>query len=558
MTETATVTVNVSAASDMVDDTLATAEDTPVSANVISGGAGADNFEGSVSLTAVGTAGHGTVSYAANGAVTYTPTADYYGSDSFTYTVTSASGVTETATVTVNVSAASDMVDDTLATAEDTPVSANVISGGAGADNFEGSVSLTAVGTAGHGTVSYAANGAVTYTPTADYYGSDSFTYTVTSASGVTETATVTVNVSAASDMVDDTLATAEDTPVSANVISGGAGADNFEGSVSLTAVGTAGHGTVSYAANGAVTYTPTADYYGSDSFTYTVTSASGVTETATVTVNVSAASDMVDDTLATAEDTPVSANVISGGAGADNFEGSVSLTAVGTAGHGTVSYAANGAVTYTPTADYYGSDSFTYTVTSASGVTETATVTVNVSAASDMVDDTLATAEDTPVSANVISGGAGADNFEGSVSLTAVGTAGHGTVSYAANGAVTYTPTADYYGSDSFTYTVTSASGVTETATVTVNVSAASDMVDDTLATAEDTPVSANVISGGAGADNFEGSVSLTAVGTAGHGTVSYAANGAVTYTPTADYYGSDSFTYTVTSASGVTRRPR
>ena len=65
----------------------------------------------------------------------------------------------------------------------------------------------------------------------------------------------------------------------------------------------------------------------------------------------------------------------------------------------------------------------------------------------------------------------------------------------------VTYTPNADFNGTDSFTYTVTSG-GVTETATVTVTVNAVADIADDTLTTNEDTPVTINVLAN----DGFEG----------------------------------------------------
>ena len=53
--------------------------------------------------------------------------------------------------------------------------------------------------------------------------------------------------------------------------------------------------------------------------------------------------------------------------------------------------------------------------------------------------------------------------------------------VTFAANGALTYTPNADFNGTDSFTYTVTSG-GVTETATVTVTVAAINDAPVNTV----------------------------------------------------------------------------
>lgn len=86
-----------------------------------------------------------------------------------------------------------------------------------------------------------------------------------------------------------------------------------------------------------------------------------------------------------------------------------------------------------------------------------------------DIVDDTLTTTEDSAVTMNLITGTGGADNFENTGrTLTAVTQGAHGAVTFLADGNVTYTPTANWSGTDTFTYTVTSG-GVTETATATV-----------------------------------------------------------------------------------------
>ena len=70
-------------------------------------------------------------------------------------------------------------------------------------------------------------------------------------------------------------------------------------------------------------------------------------------------------------------------------------------------------------------------------------------------------------------------DSFEGTPAVTAVTQGTHGSVVINVNGTVTYTPSADFNGSDSYTYTVTSG-GVTETATVNVTVTAVADNADD------------------------------------------------------------------------------
>ena len=147
---------------------------------------------------------------------------------------------------------------------------------------------------------------------------------------------------------------------------------------------------------------------------------------------------------------------------------------------NGTAGDATDDFIVYTPTADYNGTDSFTYTVTSG-GVTETATVNVTVTAVADIADDSVGVAEDTAVNNLDLLAN---DTFEDSGrAITAVGAAPHGTTTINDNGTagdasddfVTYTPTGNYIGPDSFTYTVTSG-GVTETATVTVNISAVND----------------------------------------------------------------------------------
>ena len=137
------------------------------------------------------------------------------------------------------------------------------------------------------------ATGLWSYTPTADWNGSDSFTVTITDDAGTSSTQVISVTVTPVVDLTNDSLTTAEDTAISANVLTGtnGATADSFEGTPVLTSVTQGANGSVTFLANGTVTYTPTANFTGTDSFTYTITSG-GVTETATVTVTVTAVND--------------------------------------------------------------------------------------------------------------------------------------------------------------------------------------------------------------------------------------------------------------------------
>jgi FKBP-type peptidyl-prolyl cis-trans isomerase 2 len=268
---------------------------------------------------------------------------------------------------------------------------------------------------------------------------------------------------------------------------------DTFENAThAITGTTNGLHGTTAINTNGTagdttddvVTYTPSADYNGPDSFTYTVTS-NGTTETATVNVTVSAVSDIVNDIVAVGEDSGANTlNLLAN----DSFENaSRAIAAVGVAAHGTTAINTNGTpgnfaddfVIYTPNVDFNGSDSFTYTVTS-NGTTETATVNVTINAVADIANDTATTGEETAVNILVQAN----DTFENpNHAITGTTNGLHGTVAVNNNDTpgnfaddfVTYTPNADFNGADSFTYTVTSG-GAQETATVNVTVNAVND----------------------------------------------------------------------------------
>ncbi|MGE0111444.1 tandem-95 repeat protein, partial [Aquabacterium sp.] len=577
---------------------VTTDEDTAVSGQVV--GSDAD---GDALTYALGTGpSNGTVSVNANGSWTYTPTANFNGADNFTVSVSDGKGGTTTATVNVGVTPINDapVIDPSspgfdpvagnysVTTEEDTPVSGQVV--GSDAD---GDALTYALGTGpSNGTVSVNANGAWTYTPAGDFNGSDSFTVSVSDGNGGVTTATVNVGVTPANDVpvIDPSspgfdpvagnysVTTEEDTPVSGQVV--GSDAD---GDALTYALGSGpANGTVSLNANGSWTYTPATNFNGTDNFTVSVSDGNGGVTTATVNVGVTPANDapVIDPSspgfdpvagnysVTTEEDTPVSGQVV--GSDAD---GDALTYALGTGpSNGTVSVKANGAWTYTPAGDFNGADSFTVSVSDGKGGTTTATVNVGVTPANDVpvIDPSspgfdpvagnysVTTEEDTPVSGQVV--GSDAD---GDALIYALGTGpSNGTVSVNANGSWTYTPSANFNGSDSFTVSVSDGNGGVTTSNVNVGVTPTNDVpvIDPTspgfdpvagnysVTTEEDTAVSGQVIGSDADGDALTYALGTGPV----NGTVSVNANGAWTYTPAANFNGSDSFTVSVSDGNG------
>jgi plastocyanin/aerobic-type carbon monoxide dehydrogenase small subunit (CoxS/CutS family) len=454
-------------------------------------------------------------------------------------------------------------VDDTLTVLEDTSLtSKDVIANDTDTDGD--TLSLTAVTTAGTGTVAINADGvSVDYTPAANFNGTEVITYTVSDGALTDATGTLTITVTAVNDApvaVDDTLTVLEDASLtSKDVIANDTNVDGD--TLSLTAVSTAGTGTVAINADGvSVNYTPAANFNGTEVITYTVSDGTLTDATGTLTITVTAVNDApvaVDDTLTVLEDASLtSKDVIANDTDVDGD--TLSLTAVSTAGTGTVAINADGvSVDYTPAANFNGTEVITYTVSDGTLTDATGTLTITVTAVNDApvaVDDTLTVLEDASLtSKDVIANDTNVDGD--TLSLTAVSTAGTGTVAINADGvSVNYTPAANFNGTEVITYTVSDGTLTDATGTLTITVTAVNDApvaVDDTLTVLEDTSLtSKDVIANDTDTDGD--TLSLTAVTTAGTGTVAINADGvSVDYTPAANFNGTEVITYTVSDGA-------
>ncbi|MFM9919242.1 Ig-like domain-containing protein [Lacisediminihabitans sp. H27-G8] len=486
---------------------------TPVNIGVLTNDTGTG-----LSVTAVSTPANGIAVITGSGVgntVTYSPAANFSGTDSFTYTVTDQYGQVATATVTVTVPPKA--YNDTIATSTNTPATINVLA------NDPGASETAAVATnPTHGTLSFAPNGTVTYTPASGYSGTDSFTYTQTATGG---TSTATVNITVTPLAVNDSYTATVNTPVPVSVLANDKGT-----SITATKLTDPAHGTVTIASNGTGTYVPNAEFTGTDTFTYTL---SGTGGSATATVSILVTPTAANDSATTTSTVAVSGNVLS------NDHGTNRSVAVTTApAHGSVVLdPTTGAYTYTPTGTFSGADVFTYTLTADGG---TATATVSIAVKPTAVNDTITTGVNTAVSGNVTS------NDNGSNKTVALGTTvTNGTLTLSATGAYTYTPNANFTGTDSFTYTLT-ADGGTSTATATITVTPLA--VNDTYTTAAGAPAALSVLANDKGTNK-----SAAKLTNPSNGTVVLAADGTGTYTPNAGFSGTDSFTYTLTGDGGT-----
>ena len=494
----ATVTITVTPGNSRpaaTDDSYDATEDTPFTMpapGVLSNDTDADGDP----LTAALASGpaHGAVTFNANGSFTYTPATNYNGTDSFTYTASDGRLTSSPATVSLTIAPANDppvAVVDSYSGSEDTTLTMSASNGVLANDQDVDGDSLSATLFSGpaHGSLTLNSDGSFIYTPDGNYNGPDSFTYTASDGMATSDPATVSLTISGVNDppvAIDDAYSTNEDTNLTVAAGSGVLANDTDFESDPLTAGFVSGpaHGTLTLNVNGSFSYTPAANWSGTDSFTYKANDGIADSNVATVTITVNPANDApvaAGDAYSVTEDGTLDVPAPGVLDNDTDAEGD-SLTAALVAGpaHGTVTFNADGSFTYTPTTNYNGSDSFTYKANDDSLDSNVATVSLTVTPVNDpptAAADAYSTKEDTTLSINAPGVLANDTDIDGDT-LSAILVSGpvHGTVALNANGSLSYTPAANWSGTDSFTYKVNDGTADSNAATVTITVASVND----------------------------------------------------------------------------------
>ncbi len=624
-----------------VSDTASTAVDASVvltEANLLSNDELGDT---PTVITAVDSASinGGTIVDNANGTYTYTPAAGFFGQDTFDYTITDVDGDTSSATVTVEVSAPDSLPVAANDSAITSTGAAIILSQTALLNNDElGDVPTTITtvdsDSVNGGTIVDNADGIYTYTPAAGFVGQDTFEYTITDADGDTSSATVSVEVVEYLLNLDDyTLELANGKPLKAiengfvfdatdvggpaphfhqagmpqfltqhNV--GGNGQQinltlaredgsafsferfdytsglHFNGELNggFTVTGTLADGgevTQSFGPAAAADIFQTAVLEGAGWLNVTTVRVVGdriaVTENITQELNLDnfvirgLQPVATADIATTDQDAPLLLSKAALLSNDSPGNGPTTLTQVDstTANNGIISDNGDGTLTYTPAQDFVGQDSFNYTVTDADGDTSMATVTVEVTAIIDnqpsAVADTVTTSEESALTLAAVDLLSNDDLGDAPTTITNVdvNSANGGTIVDNGDGTYTYTPAAEFFGQDTFNYTITDADGDTSTAPVTIDVTEIDRQpvaAVDTASTVVDTLVvltAASLLSN----DSLGNTPTvITAVDTASvsGGAIVDNADGTYTYTPAAGFIGTDTFGYMITDADG------
>jgi large repetitive protein len=472
----------------------------------------------------------------------------------------------------------------TVTTLEETAVSINF---GAVSDLDGDSTSYTFVTSPAHGTLTnclvVSGNYTCSYEPVLNYTGADTFTFKSNDGTVDSNTGTVNITVLPANDAptlaATQTVSTGEDTAVSFTL---NAGSDLDGDALSYIVVAGPGQGSLTCTGGTSTncTYTPPTDFEGTTTFTYKVNDGTLDSNTATVTINVSASNDPpvvgANQSVTTPEDTAVNFT-LNAATDIDVPAQTLSYKLVSAPTKGTLSNCINASTydtdrtcTYTPALNETGTDTFTYraydSLTDSSAV---ATVTITITPQNDApvlaVSQSVSTNEDTALSFDLA---AGTDTEGDTLSYIRITSTSSGSISCTGgtSRSCTYTPSANFNGTDSFTYKANDSVADSNVATVTITVAPVNDApvmaVDQSTSTNDATNL---VINLSAASDIDGGALGYKIITPPSHGTLTncigtgaYGTDLSCDYISAANYHGTDLFTFiandTFTDAISVT----
>jgi len=283
---------------------------------------------------------------------------------------------------------------------------------------------------------------------------------------------------------VDDSYSTPQSTALTVAAPAGVLANDSGGPGRQALLVTTVTNGALFFGLDGSFFYQPNPDFSGNDAFTYQVSEALTLSNTATVTISVVPPNQppvAAADSYAVNEGQTL--NIGAPGVLANDTDPNTNpLTAVliGGVANGTLALQPNGSFSFTPPPGFSGATSFTYQADDGTVRSDTATVAITVNAVNEAPSaqpDSYTTAEDTGLSVGG-NGVLGNDTDPDGDPLTAelVRNVSNGTLQFDGNGSFAYTPPSNFSGTTSFTYRARDAAAQSAVVTVTIEVTAVND----------------------------------------------------------------------------------
>ena len=530
---------------------------------------------------------NGTLTLNADGSFTYTHNGSETTQDTFTYHANDGAADSADVTVTITVTPVNDppvVTDDGYGVNEGATLVVAKAQGVLDSNDTDAEGdALSAIRVSGpfHGTLTLNADGSFTYVHNGDNAASDTFTYKANDGTddSVT-TATVTITVT----LLDDAPQASDDgyglpnagATINVTAQDGVLANDSDEENDPFTAVtvvvGPQFATAFTLNADGSFSYTHDGSVNTVDTFTYFATANGKNSNTATVTIAINQPPTVVNDAYSVDEGGTLNVNAANGVESNDPADADMDPTTVvlvTDVAHGTLTLNSDGSFSYVNDGSENATDTFTYRRNDGqqNGPIGTVTITIN-----PINDVPVGNGNDGPYSVNeggtlnvATNVGVLANDTDAETGLTAILVTNvvNGTLTLNADGSFSYVHNGSETTSDSFAYKPNDGTVDGNTVTVAITINPVNDLpvaVADATPTKINVAVQIDVLANDSDAEDGAGA-NLTIVsvqsdtngaGQSDAGQTITTNGSSVTYTPANDYFGVDTFKYTVQDANG------
>ncbi len=555
---TSTFTLQVNAINDLpiaVNDALAGNEDQIITGNLSTGEY--DIEGGSLTYSASYNGSNGILNLASNGQFTFTPNANWFGTQTIPIHVCDNQNGCSNTTLTLTVNSINDTpvaLPANLSVNEDNNLTGNL---SAFATDVETSqLTYTLLSTPSSGQISLNGNGSFTYSPAINFSGNITATYQACDVLGSCANGTIFINVNAVNDAPiapNVSLTMTEDVPGSGTITTI---QDVDNASVVITINQNAVNGVFTLSNSGYYTFTPNTNFFGSDVVNYTACDALNACSQGSINLTIQPVQDLpIVNNEATVI---IQDNVLNGNLSANDSDGDgdvLQYSLTNMPANGTFNLSSNGSFIYTPNTSFVGTELINYQACDAQGNCANGVLTISVltsNTAPVASSSSQTTPEDVVLNGNLYT--SISDNEGGPYTLTTISTPQHGSLQWGNNGLFTYMPTANFFGTDSFVFQACDGGNLCSQATAIITVDPQNDapiLAEDFLFEFEDGMLEMSISENDSDIEGDDITYTLTSA--TSNGTAILTSDGLLTFTPIANFWGTVDLTYEACDAQGA-----
>ncbi|EWH10755.1 hypothetical protein DS2_06881 [Catenovulum agarivorans DS-2] len=524
----------------------------------------ADNEDHQVSfLTGTfSTAQNGSITLNQQGDVSYTPADNFFGLDSFSFELADEFNATTTATIEFEVVAVNDAptatTDSFSVTSGQTSFQipySELLDNDFDIDGDTLTVESSSIANIENATIEPTSDG-LTFNVSFDFIGQVRFSYQATDGTALSEPVSVAVNVGDIAQTlraINDSYEINEDTSLDDNLTAN----DSINASLpfSLAVVSQPNHGSLILDEAGQFSYQPSADFNGTDTFTYQITQAD-TTAQAAVSITITAVNDtprLQADSYSVNKGELL--NILAPGVlGNDSDADGESLTAslLTPPAQGELTLNSDGSFSYQANEAFVGNLSFVYVATDTAGSSEQQSVSLEVKDINlppEVSNGSFVTAEDQSINISLINL---TRDPEGDPLVYNIATDALNGQTSIQSGILNYQPASNYFGSDTIVFSVSDGVNAPITGQIDLSVTAVNDppIISQTNFSLDEdsnkTIVLADFVQD---AEQDSITFEITAAPQFGQASLS---EGTLNYTPNDDFSGLDSLTLTMSDGQG------